>query len=368
MIYFQGWRNVIRYRFPGDEDDTELPVPCSQAELDEVAAWLQHRDEELEEAERAVEYGGPVDMEIASRVERRDEMPGDMDVDEFGNTVYRRDFAGSYANPNDFYDGGVRPRGDRGGRAGRGGRSERSQRPPRGSDDWSAGGTDVGWVDGGDNAWYDSGAAGTGGNDWMDADTGGRGGRTARGGRRAAGTDKWQGGRDEGWYGSAAAAGGADGADQWQGGGDEGWYGSAALVEGAGGAYEGGFDTTGDGFDAVGGSTSRHGVDAGADWSSGGNAVAPAGVGPPHGQHSAAAGEDWGLAGDPWDQGPGDSAGWAGRPSAAEDFSFDGDAPFGDNFPFGDDSQQPSGRSTPGGRGSGRGRSSGRGKGARRKS
>ena len=30
-------------------------------------------------------------------------MEGDLDVDEFGNTIYRKDFTGSYNNPNNLY-------------------------------------------------------------------------------------------------------------------------------------------------------------------------------------------------------------------------------------------------------------------------
>jgi hypothetical protein len=50
--------------------------------------------------EKCKEYGGVVDVEIASRVIRRDEMEEDMDVDEWGNKIYRKDFTGTYNNPN----------------------------------------------------------------------------------------------------------------------------------------------------------------------------------------------------------------------------------------------------------------------------
>ncbi len=37
---------------------------------------------QAEERAKCVEYGGPVDVEIAGKVERRDEMKEDLDVDE----------------------------------------------------------------------------------------------------------------------------------------------------------------------------------------------------------------------------------------------------------------------------------------------
>ncbi|GAX75113.1 hypothetical protein CEUSTIGMA_g2557.t1 [Chlamydomonas eustigma] len=105
MLYFQGWRNVISYKFPFMEEDVTLPMPCTEDELEEIEAWKNHVDEEAEEVAKCEEYGGKVDLEIAAKVIRRDEMEEDLDVDEFGNKIYRKDYTGTYNNPNNFFEG-----------------------------------------------------------------------------------------------------------------------------------------------------------------------------------------------------------------------------------------------------------------------
>ncbi len=41
----------------------EAPVPCSEAQLAEMEAWKQRRDEEAGEEAKAAEHGGPADPE-----------------------------------------------------------------------------------------------------------------------------------------------------------------------------------------------------------------------------------------------------------------------------------------------------------------
>ena len=45
-----------------------LPLPCTDEEVQDIEAWKLHKDEEAEEVAKCEEYGGKVDLEIASKV------------------------------------------------------------------------------------------------------------------------------------------------------------------------------------------------------------------------------------------------------------------------------------------------------------
>ncbi|KAJ9529459.1 hypothetical protein QJQ45_013815, partial [Haematococcus lacustris] len=90
--FFQSWRNQVSWKYPGDVEFTELPLPCTPDQLDALAAWEQ--EQVVQEAD-----------DLAAKSERVDKVAENMDVDESGNTIYKREFTGTYNNPSAWVEG-----------------------------------------------------------------------------------------------------------------------------------------------------------------------------------------------------------------------------------------------------------------------
>jgi len=45
-----------------------FPLPCTDEEMADIEAWKLSKEEEAEEMAKCEEYGGKVDLEIASKV------------------------------------------------------------------------------------------------------------------------------------------------------------------------------------------------------------------------------------------------------------------------------------------------------------